>query len=242
VGSPYSFGQQRFRNTFSQTQITLRKVSIVIEASPQRTSTGLVAILRGLHPDEAEAVGACLYEAGFRSLEVPLNSPDPLKSIKILRSTLPADVRVGAGTVLNVEQVRACKAAGAQIIVSPNTNVNVIAETVALGMDSFPGAATPSNAFDAIEAGARNVKIFPAEQVGLGGFKAWTAVIPLEIGLIPVGGVNEENMGEWVDAGATGFGIGSALYKPGRGIEDLRVRATNIVRAYNTIHETRKSA
>lgn len=205
-------------------------------------TAGLVAILRGLHPSEAQAVGEVLYNSGFRSLEVPLNSPEPFKSIEILRRVLPEDAVVGAGTVLTVEQVRDCHAAGAQIIVSPNTNVKVIEETVALGMDSFPGAATPSNAFDAIQAGAKNVKIFPAEQVGLAGFKAWTAVIPNEIGLIPVGGINEENMAQWVDAGATGFGIGSSLYKSGRSLEDLKTRADNLVTAYKTTHEMRKSA
>lgn len=205
-------------------------------------TAGLVAILRGLQPSEAQAVGEALYASGFRSLEVPLNSPQPLKSIEILRSVLPEDAVVGAGTVLTVEQVRSCHGAGSQIIVSPNTNVNVIRETVALGMDSFPGAATPSNAFDAIEAGAENVKIFPAEQVGLAGFKAWTAVLPADIGLIPVGGINEKNMTQWVDAGATGFGIGSSLYKSGRSLQELSTRADKLVHAYQTIHEMRKSA
>ncbi|WP_417366794.1 2-dehydro-3-deoxy-6-phosphogalactonate aldolase [Glutamicibacter arilaitensis] len=205
-------------------------------------TAGLVAILRGLQPAEAQAVGEVLYASGFHSLEVPLNSPQPLKSIEILRSVLPEDAVVGAGTVLTVEQVRSCHGAGSQIIVSPNTNVNVIRETVALGMDSFPGAATPSNAFDAIEAGAENVKIFPAEQVGLAGFKAWTAVLPADIGLIPVGGINEKNMTQWVDAGATGFGIGSSLYKSGRSLQELSTRADKLVHAYQTIHEMRKSA
>ncbi|MGP9784284.1 2-dehydro-3-deoxy-6-phosphogalactonate aldolase [Arthrobacter sp. MYb211] len=204
--------------------------------------SGLVAILRGLDPAQAQAVGESLYASGFRALEVPLNSPEPLKSIEILRRVLPADAVVGAGTVLTVSQVRACHGAGSQIIVSPNTNLKVIEETVALGMDSFPGAATPSNAFDAIEAGAQNVKIFPAEQVGLVGFKAWTAVIPKEIRLLPVGGITEENMQVWAEAGATGFGIGSSLYKAGRSLEDLKTRADKLVHAYRTIHEMRKSA
>lgn len=204
--------------------------------------SGLVAILRGLDPAEAQAVGESLYASGFRALEVPLNSPEPLESIEILRRVLPADAVVGAGTVLTVEQVRSCHSAGSQIIVSPNTNLKVIAETVALGMDSFPGAATPSNAFDAIEAGARNVKIFPAEQVGLAGFKAWTAVIPKEIRLLPVGGITEENMQVWAECGATGFGIGSSLYKAGRSLEDLKTRADKLVHAYRTIHEMRESA
>ncbi|MGO2032006.1 2-dehydro-3-deoxy-6-phosphogalactonate aldolase [Glutamicibacter ardleyensis] len=204
--------------------------------------SGLVAILRGLVPAQAQAVGESLYASGFRALEVPLNSPEPLESIEILRRVLPADAVVGAGTVLTVGQVRSCHSAGSQIIVSPNTNLKVIAETVTLGMDSFPGAATPSNAFDAIEAGARNVKIFPAEQVGLAGFKAWTAVIPKEIRLLPVGGITEENMQVWAESGATGFGIGSSLYKAGRSLEDLKTRADKLVHAYRTIQEMRESA
>lgn len=204
--------------------------------------SGLVAILRGLKPAEAKAVGESLYASGFRALEVPLNSPNPLKSIEILRRALPEDVLVGAGTVLNSEQVRSCHSAGAQLIVSPNTNLKVITETIALGMDSFPGAATPSNAFDAIDAGAKNVKIFPAEQVGLAGFKAWTSVVPEEIRLIPVGGISAENMQAWADAGATGFGIGSSLYKAGRSLEDLKIQADKLVHAYQTINEMRKSA
>ncbi|MDO5745113.1 MAG: 2-dehydro-3-deoxy-6-phosphogalactonate aldolase [Micrococcaceae bacterium] len=211
-------------------------------ASPKRTQTGLVAILRGLPPEDAAAVGKLLYAAGFRSLEVPLNSPEPLKSIGILRAELPADCVVGAGTVLTVEQVEACRDAGAQIIVSPNTDLEVIKATVAAGMESFPGAATPSEAFAAIAAGARNIKIFPVEQVGLAGYKAWRAVLPADVGIIPVGGINAENMDTWVEAGATGFGIASALYAPGRDLQELNTRATAIAGAWNRIQETRKSA
>lgn len=175
-------------------------------------------------------------------MEVPLNSPEPLKSIAILRAELPADCVVGAGTVLNVEEVEACRDAGAQIIVSPNADVEVIKATVAAGMDSFPGVATPSEAFAAVKAGARNIKIFPVEQVGLDGYKAWRAVLPADIGIIPVGGINAENMEVWVEAGATGFGIASALYTPGRDLEELKSRATAIVEAWNRTQETRKSS
>lgn len=188
-------------------------------------STVLIAILRGLTNAEATGIGQCLYDAGFRSLEVPLNSPDPLRSISILQAFLPDDCVVGAGTVITVDQVRRCHEAGAQIIVAPNTNAAVIAETVRLGMGSFPGAATPSEAFAAIGAGAGSVKVFPAEQVGTAGLKAWTAVLPNEIGLIPVGGVDATNIGAWLRAGATGFGIGSALFKPGIALDELRQRA-----------------
>jgi 2-dehydro-3-deoxyphosphogalactonate aldolase len=210
---------------------------------PTTIYPGLIAILRGLTPDEAVEVGQCLYDSGFRSLEVPLNSPNPLATISALRAGLPADCLVGAGTVLTAEQVRHCHAAGAQTIVSPNTDVAVIAETVRLGMQSYPGAATPSDAFAAIGAGAKNVKIFPSEQVGINGLKAWTAVIPKEINLIPVGGVDASNIGMWMKAGATGFGIGSSLYKPGIAVEDLRQRAITMIAAWKTaLASTRKSA
>ncbi|TFC93543.1 2-dehydro-3-deoxy-6-phosphogalactonate aldolase [Cryobacterium sp. TMT3-29-2] len=207
-----------------------------------RTFIGLIAILRGLTVSDAVPVGECLYESGFRTLEVPLNSPDPLLTISALKEALPANCMVGAGTVLTVKQVRQCHEAGAQIIVSPNTDVAVIAETIRLGMLSFPGAATPSDAFAAIGAGATSVKIFPADQVGINGLKAWTAVVPKEIGLIPVGGVDAANIGEWMAAGATGFGIGSSLYKPGIAVEELRQRAIAMIAAWaSSLDSTRKS-
>ena len=207
-----------------------------------RTFIGLIAILRGLTVSDAVPVGECLYESGFRTLEVPLNSPDPLLTISALKEALPANCMVGAGTVLTVKQVRKCHEAGAQIIVSPNTDVAVIAETIRLGMLSFPGAATPSDAFAAIGAGATSVKIFPADQVGINGLKAWTAVVPKEIGLIPVGGVDAANIGEWMAAGATGFGIGSSLYKPGIAVEELRQRAIAMIAAWaSSLDSTRKS-
>lgn len=218
-----------------------RKLTEASNATP-RPYIGLIAILRGLTVSDAVSVGECLYEAGYRSLEVPLNSPDPLPTISALKKALPADCLVGAGTVLTVEQVRACHEAGAQIIVSPNTDTAVIAETVRLGMLSFPGAATPSDAFAAIGAGATSVKIFPADQVGINGLKAWTAVVPKHIDLIPVGGVDAANIGEWVAAGATGFGIGSSLYKPGIAVEDLRQRAVAMMAAWTSaLDSTRKS-
>lgn len=198
---------------------------------------GLIAILRGLPTADAQEAGTRLYESGFRAIEVPLNSPDPLKSIEILRATLPADCLVGAGTVLTVEQVQACAASGAQLIVSPTTNTAVIEATVAAGMASYPGAATPSEAFAALTAGAAAVKIFPAEQVGLAGFRGWTSVLPQGVGLIPVGGIDETNMEPWIAAGATGFGMASSLYKPGRNLIELSERASRIVAAWSTLQE-----
>jgi 2-dehydro-3-deoxyphosphogalactonate aldolase len=202
-----------------------------MSTATKTASTALIAILRGLTNAQAARFGQCVYDAGFRSLEVPLNSPDPLPTIRTLRASLPADCIVGAGTVITVDQVRRCHEAGAQIIVSPNTDTAVIAETLRLGMGSFPGAATPSEAFTAIHAGAGSVKIFPAEQVGTAGLKAWTTVIPKEIGLIPVGGVDASNLKGWLNAGATGFGIGSAVFKPGISVDELHRRAVCIVEA-----------
>jgi len=202
-----------------------------MSTATKTASTALIAILRGLTNAQATRVGQCVYDAGFRSLEVPLNSPDPLRTIRTLQASLPADCIVGAGTVITVDQVRRCHEAGAQIIVSPNTDTSVITETLRLGMGSFPGAATPSEAFAAIHAGAGSVKIFPAEQVGTAGLKAWTAIIPKEIGLIPVGGVDASNIKGWLNAGATGFGIGSALFKPGITIDELHRRAVCMISA-----------
>lgn len=191
----------------------------------------LVAILRGVTTAEARSVGECLYDSGFLSIEIPLNSPDPLRSICALREALPANCSIGAGTVTSVAQVGQCHEAGAQMIVSPNTSTAVIAETLRLGLESLPGVATPSEVFAAIGAGARSVKIFPAEQVGLAALKAWTAVIPKEIGLVPVGGVDATNIASWIRAGATGFGVGSSLFYPGITISELRQRAVRLTTA-----------
>lgn len=192
----------------------------------------LIAILRGVTDREAADVGRCLYDAGFRALEVPLNSPDPLRSIAAIRAAVPVDCAVGAGTVLTIDQVRQCREAGAEMIISPNTDPGVIRETVSLGMRTFPGAATPTEAFAALSAGARNIKIFPADQVGTAGLRAWTAVLPHGTGLLPVGGVDASNMASWRAAGATGFGIGSSLYRAGIEIDELRRRAAGIFSAW----------
>jgi 2-dehydro-3-deoxyphosphogalactonate aldolase len=202
-----------------------------MSATPPPVATGLIGILRGLRTHEAVDVGQCLYDAGLRTLEVPLNSPDPLASITAMRAALPSDCVVGAGTVLTVEDVRRCRDAGAEVVVSPNTDVAVIAETVRCGMASLPGAATPSEAFAALAAGADGVKVFPAEQVGVRGMRAWTAVLPAGVGLIPVGGIDAGNLAEWWRAGATGFGIGSSLFTPGTPLEELSRRAVALVDA-----------
>lgn len=175
----------------------------------------LVAIIRGVTPDEAEAVGDALFEAGIRIVEVPLNSPEPLKSIERLAQRLGERALVGAGTVLETGQVADVQAAGGQLIVSPNTNVDVIAATTASGMVSCPGYFTPSEAFAAIQAGAHALKLFPAEAATPAMVKAQRAVLPRDIPILVVGSVRPELMGDWLEAGANGFGLGSGVFKPG---------------------------
>ena len=176
----------------------------------------LIAIIRGVTPADAEAIGEALYEGGIRIVEVPLNSPDPLRSIEILASSLGDRMLVGAGTVLAVEQVHAVKAAGGQLVVSPDTNVDVIAAAAKAGMVSSPGYFTPSEAFAALRVGAHGLKLFPAEGATPAVLKGQLAVIPKDVPVLPVGGITPDNMQPWLDAGASGFGLGSGLYKPGQ--------------------------
>jgi 2-dehydro-3-deoxyphosphogalactonate aldolase len=174
----------------------------------------LVAILRGIHPAEAEAVGDALRSAGWKLLEVPLNSPEPLQSIATLARRFP-DAIVGAGTVRTEEEVRQVHAAGGRMVVSPHFDARVVKASVALGMLSLPGVVTPSEAFAALDAGATGLKLFPAEMIPPAAVKAMRAVLAPEVALLPVGGIAPGSMAAYRAAGATGFGIGSALYKPG---------------------------
>lgn len=175
----------------------------------------LIAILRGVTPDEIVAVGRALHDAGFRVIEIPLNSPQPFESIRRLTAELGESCLIGAGTVLTEAQVAEVDAAGGRLIVSPNANLAVIRASKAAGLVSAPGVATPSEGFAALDAGADSLKLFPAEQLGPAVVKAWRAVFPKELALLPVGGITPDNMGPYVAAGANGFGLGSALYKPG---------------------------
>lgn len=192
----------------------------------------LVAILRGLTPQEAPAIGDALTQAGFGLLEVPLNSPRPLESIAVMAKAYP-DVLVGAGTVLTPEQVQQVHAAGGQLIVSPNANVAVIREAVRLGMVCLPGIATPTEAFSALDAGAQGLKLFPAEAASPAVLKAMLAVLPAGTLMVPVGGISTSSMGPWLAAGAHGFGLGSALYTPGKAADAVRQDATAFVAAYH---------
>ena len=191
----------------------------------------LIAILRGLDPDEAVAVGEALFDAGFRCLEVPLNSPRPLESIARLADRFGDTMLVGAGTVLTPAAVDEVRAAGGRVIISPNANPAVIAHAKAEGLVSLPGVFTPTEAFAALAAGADGLKLFPAEIAGTAGMKALKAVLPKTAPVYAVGGVAPEAMADWCAAGADGFGIGSALYRPGVTATEVGRRAAGFVAA-----------
>ncbi|SAK48809.1 2-dehydro-3-deoxy-6-phosphogalactonate aldolase [Caballeronia arationis] len=176
----------------------------------------LIAILRGVTPADAADHGRALYEAGFRIVEVPLNSPQPFDSIAAIRQALPPDAIVGAGTVLHFSFVDQVKAAGGELIVMPHSDADVVRAAKSHGMACAPGVATPNEAFLALKNGADVLKMFPAEQLGPEVVKAWRAVIASAVPLVPVGGIAPDNMGPFLTAGANGFGLGSALYKPGQ--------------------------
>ena len=189
----------------------------------------LIAIIRGVTPEEAEAIGDAVQEGGIRIIEVPLNSPDALKSIELLAKKFGDSMLVGAGTVLAARQVQDVKDAGGRIIVSPDTNTEVIATSADAGLVSSPGYFTPSEAFAAIRAGAHALKLFPAEAASPAVLKAQLAVIPREIPVLAVGGVKPDNMRPWIDAGASGFGLGGGLYRPGQTAAETLERASAYV-------------
>ncbi|KGI78966.1 2-dehydro-3-deoxy-6-phosphogalactonate aldolase [Oleiagrimonas soli] len=197
----------------------------------------LVAILRGLHPDQAADVGCAIADAGFHILEVPLNSPRPLKSIARLTEVLGDRCLIGAGTVLDAASVAEVAAAGGRIIVMPHTDPAVIAAAKDAGLRCVPGVATPSEAFAALRAGADAVKAFPAEQITPAVLRAWRAVLPRNTAVLPVGGITPDNMPTYIEAGAAGFGIGSALFKPGRSIDDIHRAAQRFAQAWPATDE-----
>ncbi|MFA9441829.1 2-dehydro-3-deoxy-6-phosphogalactonate aldolase [Uliginosibacterium sp. sgz301328] len=195
----------------------------------------LIAILRGLPPADAAATGALLYDIGYRVIEVPLNRPGAAESLAILKKTLPADVLLGAGTVLAPEQVAQAAELGCQLIVSPDCNPEVIRATVAAGLWSLPGISSPTEAFVALRAGAHGLKAFPAEAILPPVIHAWRSVLPMEVPLIPVGGITRLGMADHVHAGASGFGIDSTLYSPDRSVDELTKRARAFVDAWRQI-------
>ncbi|WP_137132385.1 2-dehydro-3-deoxy-6-phosphogalactonate aldolase [Rhizobium sp. FY34] len=193
----------------------------------------LVAILRGLTPDETQAVVGGLIETGFTAIEIPLNSPDPFRSIEIAAKMAPADCLIGAGTVLTVEDVEALDAAGGRLMVSPNVDPPVIALAAAKGMVTLPGCFTATEALAAAKAGATGLKFFPASVLGPSGINAMRAVLPKELLIAAVGGVSEVNFGDYIKGGITAFGLGSSLYKPGMSADAVRDRARITIEAYD---------
>jgi 2-dehydro-3-deoxyphosphogalactonate aldolase len=194
--------------------------------------TGLVAILRGVTSSEVAEIGAALFAAGLRIIEVPLNSPDPLASIRILRDRLPAECLVGAGTVVSPAQVDDVRQAGGELIVMPHSDPKVILAAKTARLAVMPGVATPTEAFAALDAGADALKMFPAELLGPAIVKAWRAVLPPDTALVPVGGITPEKLAAFIAAGATGAGLGSALYHPGATPADVAARASAFVDAW----------
>ncbi len=195
-------------------------------------SLPLIAILRGVTPEAATDVAEALFDAGFVCVEVTLNSPSPLESITAIRARFDARILVGAGTVLTPQDVRSAADAGAQIIISPNSDRPVIEETKAAGLVSLPAFLTPSEAFAALAAGADALKMFPAEAASPAALKALRAVLPDGVGLFPVGGVEADGMAPWRAAGATGFGVGGAIYRAGMSPGEVRSRAAAFVAAW----------
>lgn len=191
----------------------------------------LVAILRGVRPDEVVAIGEELVAAGFTLIEVPMNSPDPLDSVARLVAALGDRAMIGAGTVLTPAQVDSVREAGGRMVISPNMNADVIRASVAAGMVSLPGIATPTEALAALDAGATALKLFPAEAASPAVLKAMRAILPRETRVLPVGGIVPDGMGPWREAGAAGFGLGSALYKPGLSADAVGANARAFVAA-----------
>jgi 2-dehydro-3-deoxyphosphogalactonate aldolase len=191
----------------------------------------LVAILRGVTPAGIAQVATTLYQAGIRCIEVPLNSPDPFTSIASLEALGLRDCLVGAGTVLDVGDVERCLAAGGHLVVAPNCNPAVIRRALQLGMSMLPGVATATEAFQAIDAGAQELKLFPAVSCGPAHLRALKSVLPRQVRVYPVGGVGAADIPAWLAAGADGFGFGSEIYKPGYTLADIDARARNLVQA-----------
>ena len=193
----------------------------------------IIAILRGVSPSEVLPIGQALVESGITKIEVPLNSPEPIKSIEILAKTLGSDALIGAGTVLSASDVASVHDAGGRLIVSPDCNPDVIVETKQAGMLSYPGVMTPTECFLALRCGADGLKFFPGSLIGPNGIQAIRAVLPKATEVLAVGGAGPENFEQWFAAGANGFGVGSALYKQGYSVEEVQKRAQTIVTAYD---------
>lgn len=201
------------------------------------TKRHIIAILRGIRGNEVASICSELVEAGIHWIEIPLNSPDALGSIEVAAKKVGADAHIGAGTVLRTDEVAKVAAAGGTFIVSPNTDVAVIKETLRMGLSSYPGIFSPTEAFQAFFAGASGLKIFPADVLGPKGIKAMKAVLPREASLYAVGGVGPENFEAYRNAGCIGFGLGTSLYRPGMDAAEVARKARSAVAAYDTLSD-----
>ena len=202
------------------------------------TSTGhrnLIAILRGVTPDEAAAMARALVDAGITMIEVPLNSPEPFKSIALMKDAVGDAALIGAGTVLSTQDAENVKAASGEFVVSPNCDIDVIKKTKELGMGSWPGVLTPTECFAAIKAGADGLKIFPASIIGADGIKAMRAVLPKDMPVFAVGGVGPDDFATYAKAGCDGFGLGSGIFKPGMTVDDVSRAAVAYVTAHDAV-------
>jgi 2-dehydro-3-deoxyphosphogalactonate aldolase len=198
-------------------------------------SRNIIAILRGVTPDEVVGITGCIIAAGIDRIEVPLNSPRAFDSIKAIASAFGDQATIGAGTVLTVEDTARVQEVGGTLVVSPDCNPDVIRKTKALGMLSYPGVMTPTECFAALHAGADGLKLFPGNLIGPAGLKAIRAVLPPNTPVYAVGGAGPDNFADWAAAGADGFGIGTAIYKPGDSEADVRAKAEAIVEAYDRV-------
>lgn len=196
---------------------------------------GLVAILRGLNPEEALDIGRAVFEAGIEAIEVPLNSPDPFTSIAALVRDLPKSALLGAGTVLTAAQVDQLAAAGGKLLVSPNIDADVMQQAATHGLVTMPGVFTPTDAFQAIKFGASALKFFPASVLGAKGIAAIMAVLPKDIAIGAVGGVSDKDFADYAKVGVSVFGLGSSLYAPGLSVAEVRARAVAAVAAYDAV-------
>ena len=196
-------------------------------------SRPLIAILRGIKPSEALEIAAALLDAGIDRIEVPTNSPDPYDSIGKIVDAFGKDALIGAGTILTTDQVDQVAAVGGKLIVSPNCDATVITHTKTRGMQSWPGVFTPTEAFTALQAGADGLKLFPGSMAGPSGLQAMRAILPVGTQVFAVGGAGPDNFDKWIAASADGFGLGSAIYKPGMTAKDVGVAAKAIVAAYD---------
>ena len=198
-------------------------------------SRPIIAILRGVKPAEAVGIAGVILAAGIDKIEVPLNSPSPFDSINTIVKAYGDQALIGAGTVLTTAQVKQVRSAGGQLVVSPNCDPAVIAATIAEGMQSWPGVFTPSEALAALQAGATGLKLFPGDMAGPKGLKAMRAILPFGTQVYAVGGAAPDNFSKWIEASADGFGLGSAIYKPGDNLETVAAKAQAIVTAFDAI-------